>query len=40
MKDNLAIEKMALNSKKYSDSLGGAADKIVLKIEGLLNENN
>ena len=40
MKDNLAIEEMALNSKKYSDSLGGAADKIVLKIEGLLNENS
>ena len=39
IKDIDLVKKMALNSKNYSDSLGGVADKIILKIVGLLNEN-
>ena len=39
IKDIDLIERMAINSKNYSESLGGAADKVVLKIVGLLNEN-
>jgi 3-deoxy-D-manno-octulosonic-acid transferase len=39
IKDIDLVERMAINSKNYSESLGGAADKVVLKIVGLLNEN-
>ena len=39
IKDADLVKKMAINSKIYAESLGGAADKIVLKIVGLLNEN-
>ena len=39
IKDIDLVERMAINSKNYSESLGGVADKVVLKIVGLLNEN-
>ena len=37
--DNVTIKEMGLNSKNYSYSLGGTADKVASKIVGLLNEN-
>ena len=39
IKDKDLVKKMAINSKNYSETLGGVADKIILKIVGLLNEN-
>ena len=37
--DNVTIKEMGLNSKNYSYSVGGSANKVASKIVGLLNEN-